>query len=385
VASLYKAAEAGVDIMDTTISSMSMTYSHSPTETAVAMFQGTEYDTGLDIELLEEIAAHFREVRKKYAKFEGGLKGVDSRILIAQVPGGMLTNMENQLKEQNASDKFDAVLEEIPRVREDLGLIPLVTPTSQIVGTQAVINVLSGERYKSITKETAALLKGEYGVTPAPVNAELQKRVLEGGQPIAHRPADDLKPEVEKLTKELTDIAKEKGIKLADAAIDDVLTYALFPQVGLKFLENRNNPEAFEPAPQTETAAPASSAPSATPSQPGVYTVTVNGQTFVVQVSEGGDISQITPQGTPPSPSAGLSASASVTGEGTPIPAPLAGTIIKPCVTVGQAVNNGDLIVILEAMKMETEVRANRSGTVTTLHVKPGDSVSVGDPLVSLA
>src|SRR5690554_276881 len=248
-AAILKAAEAGIDNVDTAISSMSMTYGHSPTESIVAMFQNTPRDTGLDLNLLEEVAAYFREVRKKYAKFEGNLKGVDARILVAQVPGGMLTNMESQLKEQGAEDKFDQVLEEIPRVREDLGFIPLVTPTSQIVGTQAVLNVLTGERYKSITKETAGVLKGEYGAAPAPFNAALQARVLDGGEAITCRPADLLEPEMDKLTAELKGIAQEKGIRLAADEIDDVLTYALFPQIGLKFLENRDNPAAFEPAP----------------------------------------------------------------------------------------------------------------------------------------
>jgi len=179
-ATAIKAAEAGIDNVDTAISSMSMTYGHSPTEAVVAILEGTDRDTGLDLNLLEEIASYFRKVRKKYAQFEGSLRGTDSRILIAQVPGGMLTNMENQLKEQNASDKFDEVLDEIPRVREDLGFIPLVTPTSQIVGTQAVLNVLTGERYKSISKETSAILKGEYGAAPAKFNKELQERVLDG-------------------------------------------------------------------------------------------------------------------------------------------------------------------------------------------------------------
>ena len=193
---IMKAVEAGIDNVDTSISSFSMTYGHSPTESVVSMFQNTEHDTGLDLLLLEEVAAYFREVRKRYAKFEGTLRGVDSRILVAQVPGGMLTNMENQLKEQGAEDKFDEVLDEIPRVREDLGFIPLVTPTSQIVGTQAVINVLTGERYKSITKETAGVLKGEYGAAPAPFNAELQARVLDGAEAIVCRPADLLDNEV---------------------------------------------------------------------------------------------------------------------------------------------------------------------------------------------
>jgi oxaloacetate decarboxylase alpha subunit len=175
-ATYLKAIEAGIDNVDTAVSSMSMTYGHSPTESLVATLQGTDRDTGLDITLIEEIAAYFREVRKKYAKFEGSLRGVDSRILVAQVPGGMLTNLENQLREQNASEKVDEV-EEIPRVREDLGMLPLVTPTSQIVGSQAVINVLSGARYATISNETAGVLKGEYGATPLPVNAELQAKV----------------------------------------------------------------------------------------------------------------------------------------------------------------------------------------------------------------
>ena len=211
---LYEGSEAGIDSVDTAISSMSMTYGHSPTEALVAMLEGTDRATGLDLILLEEIAAYFREVRKKYAKFEGALSGVDSRILVAQVPGGMLTNLESQLREQNAGDKLDEVLEEIPRVREDLGMLPLVTPTSQIVGTQAVINVLSGTRYANITKETAGVLKGEYGATPAPVNTELQAQVLEGAEPVTCRPADLLEPEVERQTEELQRICHEKGISL---------------------------------------------------------------------------------------------------------------------------------------------------------------------------
>ncbi|AGU65027.1 oxaloacetate decarboxylase alpha chain [Salmonella enterica subsp. enterica serovar Gallinarum/Pullorum str. CDC1983-67] len=254
---LLKAIEAGVDGVDTAISSMSATYGHPATEALVATLAGTEHDTGLDILKLENIAAYFREVRKKYHAFEGQLKGYDSRILVAQVPGGMLTNLESQLKQQNAADKLDQVLAEIPRVREDLGFIPLVTPTSQIVGTQAVLNVLTGERYKTIAKETAGILKGEYGHTPVPVNAALQARVLEGGAPVTCRPADLLKPELAELEADVRRQAQEKGITLAGNAIDDVLTVALFPQIGLKFLENRHNPAAFEPLPQAEAAQPA--------------------------------------------------------------------------------------------------------------------------------
>jgi oxaloacetate decarboxylase alpha subunit len=260
-ASNLKAIEAGIDNIDTSISSMSMTYGHSPTESLVAMLDATGRSTGLDIELLEEIASYFRKVRKKYAKFEGSLKGIDSRILVAQVPGGMLTNLENQLREQNASDKFDAVLEEIPKVREELGFIALVTPTSQIVGSQSVLNILSGERYQTITKETAGVLKGEYGSTPAPVNADLQARVLDGAEAITCRPADLLEPEFEKQKRELVRIAKEEDIRIANEE-DDTLTYALFPQAGLKFLKNRDNPDAFEPVPvlETEVAPPVAAA-----------------------------------------------------------------------------------------------------------------------------
>ena len=384
-ASIMKAAEAGIDCVDTSISSMAMTYGHSPTESVVSIFQGSERDTGLNIEKLEEIAAYFREVRKKYAKWEGSLKGVDSRILVAQVPGGMLTNMESQLKEQGAGDKLDDVLAEIPRVREDLGFIPLVTPTSQIVGTQAVLNVLTGERYKSITKETAGVLKGEYGAALAPFNAELQARVLEGAEPVTCRPADLLVDEMDKLTEELRGLAKEKGIKLetGEREIDDVLTYALFPQVGLKFLENRNNPDAFEPVPTGEEVAPA--AASAADGDAAVYTVNVNGQSYVVEVAEGGDISAVgmAPVAGAMAPAAAPAAAPVAGGE--PVEAPLAGNIWKVHVSPGQTIQEGDVLLILEAMKMETEVRASKAGTVGSVSVKEGDAVSVGDTLLTLA
>ena len=380
---ILKAVEAGVDRVDTSISSMSGTYGHTATESVVAALAGTDRDTGLDLVALQEISAYFRQVRKKYAKFEGSLQGTDSRILVAQVPGGMLTNMENQLKEQGALDRFDEVLAEIPRVREDLGHIPLVTPTSQIVGTQAVINVLVGERYKTISKEVQGILKGEYGAAPAPYNAELQAKVLAGGEAITCRPADLLDSEMDKLVAELRNIAAEKGIKLeqGESEIDDVLTYALFPQIGLKFLENRGNPDAFEPAPTLEDAR-AMSAPKNT--GPQVYTITVNGQNYVVQVTEGGDISAVAPvaASAAPAPSANPAPAA---GSGESVPAPLAGNIWKVQVSVGQAVQEGDVLVILEAMKMETEVRAARSGTIVSVDVKEGDTVQVGDSLISLA
>lgn len=390
---ILKAVEAGIDNVDTSISSMSMTYGHSPTESVVAMLKDTGRDTGLDLELLEDIAGYFREVRKKYAAFEGSLRGIDSRILIAQVPGGMLTNMEGQLKEQGAGDKLDDVLSEIPRVREDLGFIPLVTPTSQIVGTQAVMNVMMGERYKSISKEVQALLKGEYGAAPAPFNAELQKRVLEGGEPITCRPADNLTPEMQRLQQELKEKASAEGIRLAEGEreVDDVLTYALFPQIGLKFLKNRDNPDAFEAVPQaaeknTEKApAKVESKAAVVASGPETYTVKLNGKAYVVEVSEGGEIGEIqeqdaaaasAPKEEAPAPSAG--------GSGESIDAPLAGNIFKVNVRPGDKVAEGDVVIILEAMKMETEVRASSAGTVSKVNVSEGDSVAVGDSLIEL-
>ncbi|EAA4420577.1 biotin/lipoyl-binding protein, partial [Salmonella enterica subsp. enterica serovar Agona] len=290
----------------------------------------------------------------------------------------MLTNLESQLKQQNAADKLDQVLAEIPRVREDLGFIPLVTPTSQIVGTQAVLNVLTGERYKTIAKETAGILKGEYGHTPVPVNAALQARVLEGGAPVTCRPADLLKPELAELEADVRRQAQEKGITLAGNAIDDVLTVALFPQIGLKFLENRHNPAAFEPVPQAETAQPVAKAEK--PAASGIYTVEVEGKAFVVKVSDGGDISQLTAAVPASAPAAAAPA-----GAGTPVTAPLAGNIWKVIATEGQTVAEGDVLLILEAMKMETEIRAAQAGTVRGIAVKSGDAVSVGDTLMTLA
>jgi oxaloacetate decarboxylase alpha subunit len=376
-ATILKAVEAGVDNVDTAISSMSMTYGHSPTESVVAMLQGSDRDPGLDLLLLEEIAAYFRQVRRKYAAFEGALKGVDSRILVAQVPGGMLTNMESQLREQGAAERLDEVLIEIPRVRQDLGYLPLVTPTSQIVGTQAVLNVLSGERYQNISRETAGVLKGEYGATPAPVDAGLQARVLEGAAQVQCRPADLLPPEVETQSAQLHRLAREQGLSLASDAIDDVLTYALFPRVGLNFIKNRNNPAAFEPVPNADAATEVVTVDSAVDAAgPMAYSVTVNGQQYQVEVAEGGAIS-------------GIQASAVEAPQpvvaGDAVTAPLAGTIFKVNVREGDHVQEGEIIVVLEAMKMETEVRAPRSAAVSSVRIKEGDNVAVGDELVILA
>lgn len=378
VATHMKAIDAGIDVIDTSISSMSQTYGHSPTETIASIVDGTPRDSGLDVVKMAEVAAYFRDVREKYAKFEGSLKGVDARILLAQVPGGMLTNMESQLKEQGASDKFDEVLKEIPRVRKDLGNIPLVTPTSQIVGTQSVLNVLTGERYKSVTKETAGILKGEYGATASSVDAELQARVLDGAEAITCRPADLIEPELDALSVELTGLAKEKSITLADDMIDDVLTYALFPQIGLKFLENRNNPSAFEPVPTKETAksAPKSESNTATEN----YAVSVDGKVYDVVVAPGGSLESVshTPGGEVLKQSTSVSAAETLN-------APLAGNIFKVLVNEGETVEAGEVVIVMEAMKMETEIRAVSAGEIVAIHVKEGDSVTVGDTLLSLA
>jgi len=381
-ASIIKAVEAGIDRVDTCIGSMSMTYSHSATNSIVSILENSPRKTGLNLEKLEEIDQYFKPIRAKYSKFEGSLKGVDSRILTSQVPGGMLTNMEGQLKEQNAIDKMDEVLLEIPRVRKDLGYIPLVTPTSQIVGTQAVLNVLTGERYKTITKESSGILKGEYGASPAPLNKELQDRVLEGSKVITCRPADNLKPELELLEAEFDKIVADKGIRVADEKVDDLMTYALFPQVGVQFLENRDNPDFFEPVPQE----PREFNPN--DNSEGIYTVSFEGQSYTVNVTSGGDIESIGSssavtevhnmvQKDAESDSSKLTAKEKVA-------APLSGTIWKVLVSPNQSINEGDTLLILEAMKMETEVKATSAGTVISVDVKEGDSVTVGQLLLSL-
>jgi oxaloacetate decarboxylase alpha subunit len=333
----------------------------------------------LDLVKLEEIAHYFRDIRKKYAQFEGSMKGVDGRILIAQVPGGMLTNMESQLKEQGATDKYDEVMHEIPRVREDLGFIPLVTPTSQIVGTQAVINVMNGERYKTITKETAGLLKGEYGATPAPVNAELQARVLNGGQVITCRPADLIEPEMDKLIAEVQEKAKAESVKLAANVEEDALINGMFAQVGWKFIANRGNPDVFEAPPNTQAAvvAPAAATNNQTATAATeIYVVNVDGRNFNVAVSTGGNAAvaiQSMPNTVVDPPS-----------DGAMIDAPMAGNILKVLVNVGSIIASGDVVVIMEAMKMETEIRSKYAGIVSSIHVKEGGAVAGGDLLISL-
>ncbi|EFW39343.1 sodium-extruding oxaloacetate decarboxylase subunit alpha [Treponema phagedenis] len=368
VATLIKAAEAGADILDTAISSMSMGTSHSPTETIVEILRGTKMDTNLDIELLLEIAAYFREVRKHYAQFESSFLGADTRILVSQVPGGMLSNLENQLRDQGASDKIDQVLKEIPLVQKDCGYIPLVTPTSQIVGTQSVFNVLFG-RYKRLTQETRGLLTGKYGKTPAPCNADLVQRALQEEKMdalITERPADLLPKELDKIKQE----AKAAG---AGDCIEDVLTYAMFPKVAAKFFSERSKgPVKFE-APAAKPAKPAAKGGSYVVSVNNTdynvtssgSSITVNGAAYTINVREGGAASvQAAAPASVPVQAAAPAQTAAPSGTGTPVPAPVAGTVIKHAVAEGSSVVSGETVVIIESMKMELEIKAPVAGSI---------------------
>ncbi|MEY2972388.1 MAG: hypothetical protein RI886_165 [Pseudomonadota bacterium] len=365
-----KAIEAGLDNIDTSISSMSMTYGHSPTEAMVAILDGTNRSTDLDLEKLEPIAEHFKAIRKKYKKFEGSLRGIDSRILVSQVPGGMLTNLENQLRDQNASDKFDEVLSEIPRVREDLGFIPLVTPTSQIVGTQSVINVLSGERYKNITKETRSLLLGEYGRTPIPVNKELQARVSSDAKIIDCRPADLIENELSSIESKLVNIIKDNNLSI-EASADNILIFAMFPEIGLQFFKNINNPEYFEDEPLLFKDNGNNS-----------YSVKVNDEEYFVSINSLGDIEFNETIST--SNSSKIAPQITSNEASQPINAQLGGNIFKVLCKVGDVISIDQNVLILEAMKMETEVKSPFAGTVTAIYVQEGDAVTPGQILLSI-
>lgn len=363
VATELKAVEAGADILDTAISSMSMGTSHSPTETVVEMLKGTKYDTALDTKALLEVAAYFREVRTHYASLESKFLGADTRILLSQVPGGMLSNLESQLKQQGASDKMDAVLKELPIVQKDVGYVPLVTPTSQIVGTQAVFNVLFG-RYERMTGEFKDLLTGKYGKLPTDPNQDLVKKALAENkmeEAITCRPADLIKPEWETMCKE----AKDAG---GDGSDEDTLTYAMFPKVAPTFFKNRSK----GPVDAKETFG-IKETPKAAPS-PNNCTVTVNGASYAVTSSGSGDKMTITVNGTPYSVSFGAAGAApatsvdsstpsAVTG-GEEIKAPVAGTLLRYAVDDGAQVQKGQTVIILESMKMELEVKAPATGKV---------------------
>jgi len=414
VATLLKAAEAGADILDTAISSMSMGTSHSPTETMVEIFRGTEMDTGLDINLLLEIAAYFREVRKHYAQFESSFLGADTRILVSQVPGGMLSNLENQLRDLKASDKMDAVLKEIPIVQKDCGYIPLVTPTSQIVGTQSVFNVLFG-RYKKLTAETRDLLIGRYGKTPAPCNEELVKIALAEAKveaPVTARPADLIPNELDKIKAE----AKENG---AGNSIEDVLTYAMFPKVAPKFFKERSKgPVVFTAPPAEKKVAGSASS--------GSYTVTVNGTDYAVSSSNGtftvngtayavsvkenvssastqktaaaasASTTSAAPAATQPAPVSKPATSAAQTASkpaaasssaasdsGAKLLAPVTGTLLRYTVAEGAQVSEGQTVIMLESMKMELEINAHKAGVIH-FAAAAGAQVAEGDSLAEI-
>jgi len=373
VATLTKCAEAGAEILDTTISSMSMGTSHSPTETMVEIFKGTEYDTGLDINLLLEIAAYFREVRKNYKKFESSFLGADTRILVSQVPGGMLSNMESQLKEQGAADKMDAVLKEIPIVQKDAGYPPLVTPTSQIVGTQAVLNVLYG-RYENLSGEFRDLIVGKYGACPAPKNSDLVKKALEVlkmEKEITHRPADDIPAEYSKLEEET-----KKLLGTGSVTAEDVLTYAMFPKVAPDFFKKRaEGPVVFKPEP--EAAAPAKAG------QAEKYNVNVNGINYAVVVSPAGTVAAA-PVAAPAAHVAAPAAAAPVDAAGgVTVPAPMAGQVLRLIASEGTDVKTGDTLLILESMKMELQIKATANGKVHFL-VAVGAQVVSQQPMVKL-
>ena len=376
VATLLKAAEAGADVLDTAISAMAMGTSHSPTETVVEMLKGTEYDTGLDISALLEIAAYFREIRKHYASLESKFLGADTRILKSQVPGGMLSNLENQLKQQGASDKIDDVLKEIPLVQKDVGYVPLVTPTSQIVGTQAVFNVLFG-RYNNLTQEFRDLLVGKYGKVPAAPNADLVKKALELNKMdkvVDCRPADLIAPEWDKMVEE----SKKNG---GNGSVEDTLTYAMFPKVAAKFFETRAN----GPVDAEKTFGLKETPKAEVKSANGSYTVTVNGQSY--QVTSNGD--NITVDGTPYNVTFGAAgasapvAAAATTVGGEDVKAPVAGTLLKQCFANGTKVSKGQTIIIVESMKMELEVKSPADGTITYT-VPTGTQIANGQVIATI-
>lgn len=384
VATLLKAAEAGADILDTAISSMSMGTSHSPTETVVEMLKGTDMDTELDTKALLEIAAYFREIRKHYASLESKFLGADTRILVSQVPGGMLSNLESQLKQQGAGDKMDDVLAELPRVHKDAGYVPLVTPTSQIVGTQAVMNVLMG-RYTTMTQDFRNLLVGRFGKLPAEPNQELVKKALEQNKMdkvVTCRPADLIEPEWNKMLEE----SKKNGGNGSD---EDALTYAMFPNVAPKFFAERSkgpvDAETAFGAKKEEAAPKAESKASAG----GSYSITVNGASYNVTSDGKGNInvngtSYNVAFGKPgAAPAASPAPSAPVVTGGTSIPSPVAGTLLRYAVASGASVKRGDTVIVLESMKMELEVKAPADGVVT-FSVQPGTQVTAGQELGSV-
>jgi pyruvate carboxylase subunit B len=396
---MLKSVESGVDIIDTCNSSFSEGASHPTTESMVAALKGTPYDTGLDLARLQEITAYFREVRKKYWQFESEFTGVDTRVLVNQVPGGMISNLSNQLKDQGALNRMDEVLAEIPRVREDLGYPPLVTPTSQIVGTQAVLNVMTGSRYKSITNEVKNYLMGQYGTAPGKVNEEVRKLAVGDAKVITCRPADLLEPEMIKLQTEAERIAQ---------CDEDVLTYAMFPDIGKTFLQERNAGSLKPEALLTKEAVHTSAARYA----PNEFNITLHGETFHIKLTGSGHageeqrpfyvsvdgiaeevivetLSEVEVSGG--GKSGGKKKTESKTSSGRPRPThascvttAMPGTIVAVKVKVGDKVKAGDGVLVIEAMKMENEIQASQTGTVVAVHVCKGDSVTPDESLLEI-
>lgn len=383
VATLLKAAEAGADWLDTAISSMSMGTSHSPTETVVEMLKGTDMDTGLDTKLLLEIAAYFREVRKHYSSLESAFLGADTRILLSQIPGGMLSNLESQLKQQNAGDKMDAVLAELPKVHKAAGYVPLVTPTSQIVGTQAVMNVLMGP-YKVMTQDFRNLITGKFGKLPTDADPELVKKALEQNHMdavVTCRPADLIEPEWDKMVEE----SKKAG---GDGSDEDVLTYAMFPNVAPKFFAERSK----GPVDAASTFAKKEAPAAAKENKGGSYTINVNGTSYNVTTGPAGDSMSVNVNGQAynvtfgaagAAPAAAAAAPAAAVSGGQPVPSPVAGTLLRYAVSEGAQVKKGDTVIIIESMKMELEVKAPADGKISFV-VQPGTQIAQGQTLANL-
>jgi len=352
------ACEAGVDILDTAISPLGWGSSHPPTESIVASLEGTPYDTGLDLKLLTEIKRYFEKIMEVYAPVFNPISAkIDTNVLVYQVPGGMLSNLVSQLIEQKALDKYEDVLAEIPRVREDLGYPPLVTPTSQIVGSQAVLNVLTGERYKAVPKEVRDYVKGLYGKSPAEINPKIKAEILEDEEPITCRPADILSPEYEKIKRE----AEERGLVKKE---EDILTYALYPQVAEKFLKG----EAEEEILKRGKVGGAKASEEVICGKPAAFNVEVDGEAYLVKVAPAGMTIQ---EAEPKAPKDGVTV-------------PMQGVILRYLVEEGDKVSKGDAVAVLEAMKMENEVYANKNGVVREIYVEAGETVAPGDVLMSI-
>ena len=395
---MYKAVEAGCRIVDTVISSFSWGTSHSPTESMVLAFRDTPYDTGLNLEKLQEIGFYFHEIRKKYHQYESDFTGIDTRVQVNQIPGGMISNLSNQLREQGSLDRMNDVLAEIPKVREDLGYPPLVTPTSQIVGTQAVLNVITGKRYKSITNEVKLYLQGRYGQAPGKVNEAVRDLAIGSEEVITGRPADLLEPEMDRLRHEIGELAKSE---------EDVLTYAMFPEIGRTFLEERAagtlKPEELAPI------SSGNGGGNGLQLAPTDFNVTMHGETYHIRVTGTGHQDQeerpyyLTIDGVPEEvlvenltemvPTTGGMVDTKKASKGSKRPratkegdvtTSMPGTVVDVLVKEGDPVNAGDPVLIIEAMKMENEVQAPVGGTVNQVNVKKGDSVNPDEALMEI-